>query len=304
VFNSIQRGFADIQEERRMMKTAEDAFNREKTTLLREIDRVKRELKRKKEENESDIATIQGEIARVQTDLSEVNDKLKILREKRELADVLEEDGQIIQVGSSDTNYVALDLGWADGVRKGMKFDVFEVRGGDTKFRKGQVEITKVHAHSSDANILPPKRRNPICPQCGWEAYKPDMRYCIYCALGDNNDEIQPLDEKVSGVLIKPQDPFNPIVRGDKISNPFYYKGRKIHFAYAGEPVVRSRREIELYIKENDGILDDEIKLETDYLVVGTGAHVKEALDKARRLGVKVMQELELYQFFGKEGND
>ncbi|HHN46731.1 MAG TPA: hypothetical protein ENN09_04745 [Planctomycetes bacterium] len=301
MFSSIQRGFADIQDERRKMQTAEDAFKREKQTLMREIERVKRELKRKKEENETDIATIQSEIARVQTDLNEVEEKLRILTERRELADVLEEDGEIITVGPPNTNYVAINLGWADLVRKGMRFDVFETRGSDTRVRKGKIEITSVNARSSDCIVLPAKRRNPLCPQCGWEAEKPDMRNCAYCALGDNNDEVQQLDEKVAGILIAAQDPFHPIVRGDKISNPFYYKGRKVRFAFTGEPVKRSRREIDLFIKEHGGILDPEITLQTDYLVVGTGEHVKDALNKARRFGVKILQEPELYQFFGKE---
>lgn len=304
IYSAMDRGFKDIEDERRMMQTAAEQFESKKNALLREIERVKLELKRKKADHEGDISTLQSEIARVKTDLDEVNEKLRILRNRRQLADVLEEDGKIIQVGSAGTNYVAIDLGWADSVRVGMNFDVFEIRGSGTKVRKGKIQVTKAHAHSSDCNILPPKNRNPICPQCQWEAYSVDMRYCVYCALGDSNDEIQQLEDKVVGVLVKPQDPFNPIIKGDKISNPFYYKGRKVRFSFAGEPVKRSRREIELFIQEQGGILDDDTSLETDYLVVGAGEHVQEALDKARRLGVKVMQEEELYQFFGTESVD
>lgn len=299
-FNAYRQGFVDIEQEDRRLEREKQEFKDAKDRLERDIARVQRELKRKQSEHESEAAFLKADIQKVKRQLAEVEQKLELLRKRRELADVLEEDGKIIAVGRGGTNYVAINLGYSDSVRESMKFDVFEERGSGVKVRKAKIEIVQVHASTSDCTILPPMRRHPVCPQCGWEAYRDDMRYCIYCALGDNNDEVQNLDKRVRGVIVAPQDPFNPIVPGDKISNPFYYKGRQMKFVFAGEPVRRSRREIELFIEENGGILEDEIKLDTDYLIVGTGKRVPDMLKQARAKGVKVMQEEELYEFFGR----
>lgn len=299
-FTTYVREFEDIKREDELLANAEALFKREKADLERELGRVERELKRRKSELEDEIGTLKADIQKVRRLLGDVEEKLRILRERRELADVLEEDGRIIEVGKAGTNYVAIDRGYSDGIRKGLKFDVFQEVGSGVKLRKGKVEVMKVHANSADCTVLPPMRRFPTCPQCGWEGYRDDMRHCIFCALGDNNDEVQNLDRRVRAVLVPPGDIFNPIARGDKISNPFYYKGRRMKFVFAGEPVRRPRREIELFIHEHGSTLEDKVELTTDYLIVGAGPRVPEMLEEARRKGVKVMPEEELYEFFGR----
>ena len=300
VFHTTNRELDEIQREDDLLARAEAGFKKEKAELEREIGRVEKELKRKKSEIESQEADLQAEIQQVKRDLAEVQQKLKLLRERGELEKKLEEDGKIIAVGKGGTNYVSINLGWADGVRKGMKFDVYEERGSGVKIRKAKVELVGVHASTSDCTVLPHLRRRPVCPQCGWEAYREDMRYCIYCALGDNNDEVQNLDRRVIATIVAKKNPFNPIVPGDKISNPFYYQGRQMKFVFAGDPVRRSRREIRLFIQENNSILEDQITHESDYLIVGTGPRVPAMLEEARKKGVKIMQEEELYEFFGR----
>ena len=128
-FTAYQQGFVNIEEEDRLFKDAKEDFKKSKEQLEREIARVKRELKRKQSEHESEVAFLKADIQKVKRQLAEVDQKLELLRKRRELADVLEEDGKIIAVGRGRTNYVSISLGYSDSVRNGMKFDVFEERG-------------------------------------------------------------------------------------------------------------------------------------------------------------------------------
>ena len=89
-------------------------------------------------------------------------------------------------------------------------------------------------------------------------------------------------------------------VEGDYVANPYFSAEEKLTFVFGGDTIRRSLREIKYFIEENDGVLQDELTLETNFLVAGTGPEADRMVKKARELGVKILREDELYGFFGK----
>ena len=58
-----------------------------------------------------------------------------------------------------------------------------------------------------------------------------------------------------------------------------------------------------MFLKENGCTLAPAITLETDFAIVGTGPRVDADMEKARKMGVSVLRESELFDFFGKLGS-
>ncbi len=203
---------------------------------------------------------------------------------------------------------------WA--VEKATRVRTAKEAGADVK---GMVEVVNGRSNSSDAVILPERYRMPVCPQCGWEAYAYDMRFCPFCFLGDSNNEIQPLDESVKIKLNIAENPFEPIQVGDRLSNPFFSPNRPLIFVLGSEMVRRSRQEMKTFIEENGGSVADPIVLlatpeeiqvgiagedilayEVNYLMPGRGSDAERLLKRARELGIRVMREEEVFEFFGE----
>ena len=154
-------------------------------------------------------------------------------------------------------------------VEKAMKVAAAAESGVDIK---GMIEIVNVRSNSSDAVILPERYRMPVCPQCGWEAYEYDAKVCPFCFLGDNNNEVQPLDESIKVKLNKAENPFQPIQAGDRLSNPRFSPNRPLIFVLGSEMVKRSRQEMSTFIEENGGRVVDPIVLLTSAEEIEAGS--------------------------------
>lgn len=220
---------------------------------------------------------------------------------------------KIMGVGVTDT-FSVVGLEWK--IERATEVKPLEELGAVVK---GMIEITKVHRHSSEGVILPERLRNPVCPQCGWEAYDSDMRYCPFCFRGDNDDEVQRLDTTVKAVLNKAQDRFLPILVGDRLSNPYFSPTLELIFVLGSQPVRRTRQHMKAFIEYNGGkVVEAEALLtrpevsaaeitvrevmpyEVNYVVPGKGPDADALLKRARELGIRLMREDDLYEFFGE----
>jgi len=408
----VKGRFRDFRNILDTMKEAREAFENDERTLLEEIRSKNSELARIVEGSEKEEHAIDTEIGNLKSQLTELKARLKIVQaEVMRSKTISDAGGSIIQVGDSNTNFVVVDLGTADRMRKGLKFQVWTPRRGygmgwvkargrnlvkegvlpgdwlvvgrgqeeerypimsvgvsreaekaglglvrstgmDTckilglgiteafsvagmdwhieravevqspeemgVFIKAIIEITKVRAHTSDAVILPQRQRNPVCPQCGWKAYAPDMKYCPFCSLGDDGDEVQPLDATAAGVLGEGQDIFKPIIAGDRISNPFFSPNRPLVFVIGKEPARQPRDHMKKYIESNGGrvvpaadllvrpeeagtdtVVHEVMPYEINYVIPGKGPDREALQTRARSLGVRLMREDDLYEFFG-----
>jgi hypothetical protein len=184
---------------------------------------------------------------------------------------------------------------------------------------RGMIEIAEVRTHTSDAFSIPERKGHPVCPQCGWEAYLEEMSHCPYCFLGDSHNEVQQLDKSVKTVLNKAENAFLPVSVGDRLSNPYFSSNRPLIFVLGSETVRRNRQELKAFIEENGGtVLEPQLLLrrpddlsavpvyfdvqssEVNYLIPGTGPDANNLLKRARELGIRVMREEEIFEFFGE----
>jgi len=411
--NTIRDGFQRIKSVDEAMRQDMSSFESTRKTKEEELRQANERLVAAIAQFEEKEKNLETEIAQIRAKLDEVKLRLKkVQTEALRQKTISDAGGSILQVGDPVTSFAVIDLGLADRVRKGLKFQVwslkrgygmgwvqakgrnfieegvlpgdwlvvgrgaeaqryaivsvgisreaeekglglarlagadtlkiigpgvtesFSIAGVDWKIErvteaknpeelgvevKGMVEVTEVRAHTSDVVILPERRRNPTCPQCGWEAPEPDMKYCPFCFLGDSNNEVQQLDQSVKAVLSQAQNPFLPIVPGDRLSNPYFSPNRPLIFVLGSQPVRRNRQEMKAFIMDNGGrVVDPETLLirpeetlvkdvvlevspsEINYLIPGTGPDADRLLKRARELGIRVMREEELFEFFGE----
>lgn len=102
--------------------------------------------------------------------------------------------------------------------------------------------------------------------------------------------------------ILNTADDLNPITAGDKITSPFYDAGDVPTFVIAGEELANSRYSLEDVRKQIaafGGKVEDKVTTTTSYLVAIKGYEDSEEYKEARKLGITVMREGELYQFIG-----
>jgi hypothetical protein len=245
-------------------------------------------------------------IMKIRAHVATLESKLERMTERRKRLEELHKDGQVL---SSDpkTNLAVVNLGKRHGVRPGMVFDIFEVKRDGKKVRKGKLRLRKVEAQQSFAVVLAACEAPKVCPQCGWSTTDITHLFCPFCLGGedDKEREAQRLAEGSTKDRIVATEFLNPVKKGDHISSPFYLgrlKKKAFSFAVIGRTVDRSRQEIAMFLKENGCSLVASVTLDTDFAIVGTGTNVGQEIEKARKMGVSVIRESELFDFFGKAG--
>lgn len=107
-------------------------------------------------------------------------------------------------------------------------------------------------------------------------------------------------------------DLLDPVLKGDKITNPFFDRERVLRFAFSGDPVRYSQDVIKNTVLEHGGEIHDEVRPTTDYLVIGRvpdrrGANEAELqrireyermMNQAQTYGVRFLREVDLFDFF------
>lgn len=299
------------------IKKAQDAINEEYKGFgtrydekLAQLHEVRGELIREMSKGaDPELLRMLDEAREIEDEIRKLEVKIKRLREEKLRRQTLEADGKIVHADEK-TGTVTIDIGRAAGVRKGMLFDVFEIRRNGDRVRKAKIQVTKLEAEYSTAIVLAAQDPQPFCSNCGWQAYESYMHYCPYCTDGDDTnsdsipDDARKLTPGARELMIVSPDPLNPLAEGDLVSNPFFERGRRYTFALGGTTAFRSRDEIRKFIEAHGSEFQDKLSLSTDVLVVGVGPDVENAVQEARKLGVKVIHERDLFTFWGGEESD
>ncbi|HOX08446.1 MAG TPA: hypothetical protein PK280_18770, partial [Planctomycetota bacterium] len=284
------------------LKTLDEAIRQQQGDL----NKAQQELLDAKAADVGKIATLVNDVSSSQDKLVVLEQKLKRMKERRSRLDQLNEDGQVISA-DAETNLAVVNLGARQGVRPGMLFDVFELKKDGKKVRKAKIRLQKVEDQQSSAVILAARPVPKGCPQCGWSTTALTSLFCPYCRGGEPPalpDVVRLVEGSASMAVIAP-DFLNPVSKGDWISSPFYLGGKNrqvFSFAVAGQPINHSRKEIASFLAENGCKLAEDITIDTDFAVVGTGLNVDEELKRARSLGVSILREQDLFSFFGHIG--
>ncbi len=243
--------------------------------------------------------------------LEAINKKAEVIR-RRSSSVKNEADGNIIALDVAN-RFCVINLGSINNVHRGMRFNVIRWR--KNRWDKiGTVEVNKVGPSTSEAIIIEKPPVKKVCPQTGYVARDPEERYSPYVS-GENNSVVPLIAVTQSDVVS--MSAADPIIKGDSISNPFFDKNKKLKFAFAGEPVLEHSIEVlKNQIQEAGAIMQDNIDIDTDFLVLGrveenTASENGEAsenanknvesfqktMEIANRYGIPIIREVELYDF-------
>lgn len=107
--------------------------------------------------------------------------------------------------------------------------------------------------------------------------------------------EVTRVEEQISTArVLQETDHNDPLLANDYIANPVYSPDKVKGFAIRGDFNRYSKDELKRFIIENGGRYDDELSVNTDYLVAGERSD--EALQQAVKLGISILSEEQLIE--------
>lgn len=107
--------------------------------------------------------------------------------------------------------------------------------------------------------------------------------------------EVTRVEEQISTArILKESDGNDPLLAKDSIANPVYDPDKIKGFAISGDFVHYSKDELRRFIEESGGRFDNELSVNTDYLVAGERAD--NALQQASKLGISILSEEQLIE--------
>ncbi len=223
--------------------------------------------------------------------------ELEKMTAREEIHVGVDEDGTVIE-SDLDSRLAVIDLGSQVGVKKGFRFEVFLIEQGNRRVHKGYLEVRSLEPETATCSILVHMVQMPRCPICGYVAHNRFEQYCPYCSGGETGFGLQRLSGSPKLVEVG-MDRQNPIVAGDYVYNPFFDRDKRLRFAAKGQAVLPekfARDYVIDLVRWHGGIVEDDVSARTDYLIAGKWA--SEDVKKARELGVKVLFQFDLFEFF------
>jgi Zn finger protein HypA/HybF involved in hydrogenase expression len=299
--NELGQAYGDLVKQ---MAALETEIEGEEKKLRDELDALLAE----KAKEHGNVEQFLEKISKLNAEIAILEAKLNRMRERRARLEELREDGKVLSATvDGKVNMAVVNIGKRQGVRPGMVFDIFEVKRDGEKVRKGKLRLREVQSQQSFGTVLAARDIPKFCPKCGWSTTDITHTFCTYCLGGEDEKEREAmrLAEGSTKDRVTAPEFLNPVKEGDFISSPFYLgrlKQKAFTFAIIGQAADRSSQEIGMFLRENGCTLANSITLETDFAVVGLGPNVWQEVDRARKMGVSVIRESELFDFFGQTG--
>jgi hypothetical protein len=277
---------AEYTEERNRLKTIREDLERD----------VRREKLRYDGRYEERVKGRSG----LETEYAQIKEELRRYMVREPLGPDKSYDGVVLTFDIR-TGQVEIDIGERHGVRRGMRFEVFQLRQGERRVHKGYIVVRDVAPELSDCQVFDRDVSLPSCPGCGYTGRLPEERFCPYCAGGGSAAGTK--FQQLSGLSTKTtlgMKQHEPIIVGDLLHNPLFAPGRKLRIAVKGdqENPVHPDFPFQLFVnavRRHGNILDEEVGAQTDLLLAGkfAQAHVR----KARELGLRILHHSEVFNF-------
>lgn len=170
----IQDAIENLKKQRVEAARAVDQAQQELVTELKTEDAERKKVVTGRKDMEE-------KLSKIRYDSEEYKDKLSKVTREVEKPTEYDSDGVVV-FSDPDMNSYTVDVGFEEGAKTGMKFNVYSGRH-NIPVQKGRLLVTDVRAHSSDAILLPPGERPLRDPITGWEATDPKMRYSVYSGV-------------------------------------------------------------------------------------------------------------------------
>jgi len=260
---------------------------------------------------EDDLKTESGKFRQVknyqQSSLDESKSILSDLTQREiEHANLFAEpDGRVL-VSDPVHNTVVVNLGTADGVKNGYRFECYSLRSGNQRASKGYIEVRKAGVNTSDCLIVRRPMDLPKDPLSAYVASEPEAIYSPYQESGKKGASAQLL----TGNAVTVQTGINttdPIVEGDYIINPFFSPGKSYTFYIAGNKDVTNDRqksairykwtEIKSVIEAYGGKVSPVADINVNFIIAQRNPKEDPEFQKGVELGLPVVYEWELFRF-------
>jgi len=231
-----------------------------------------------------------------------------------ERATVLDEEDGTILLADVVHHLVVINLGTADGIKNGYRFEVF-TRRDNKKVHKAFIEVRHADVSKSECMVVRRPVTLPKDPLSDYFAEGPEAIYSPYQESGQKSTSAQVLSGHAKTVM-SGAPKLDPIIEGDLIQNPFYSPRKKYTFYIAGAKEILNDRqksairyrwpEIKATIEAHGGKVATTAEVGVDYIIAqknpkteGTDAE-KAEFQKAVELGIPVIYEWELFRFLDK----
>jgi len=236
--------------------------------------------------------------SRRETQLDQAKDELQKSSQREPSEMDADADGVVLATDLA-TRQIVINVGENQGVKRGMRFEVFRVRQGGRRVRKGFVDVRVVDKETATCYILNQDIHLGRCPSCGYTARLPEEELCPYCTGSGQGLHVQRLSASPKMTVIE-MNPDDPIIIGDKIQNPFFAPGESLKFAVKGEPLSIQYKNEQLLsaIRWHGGAIEAEIGAGTDVLLAGKWAI--EETRRARELGIEILHHYHVFDFLRK----
>ena len=224
------------------MKRAQEGLTITKTHL----ESTQREAKRHLEQAEEMYNIIrrytQTRYYTAEASIKSLRDRLETKDREMRSRDAIFNDtvsGKIIAVDHNEKMAV-VNIGKADGVKRGMVFRVFRVEAGVQK-TLAMFQAAKINPSTTQGYLVYHENIVKLCSQCGYQAQNREMRFCIYCVQGENDSDVVPLvlrdisNEQNKKIL-------NHVLVSDSITHPLFYPGKTFKFTLIGDRVDLENR--------------------------------------------------------------
>jgi NAD-dependent DNA ligase len=107
--------------------------------------------------------------------------------------------------------------------------------------------------------------------------------------------EVTRIEERIATARVLSESDHNdPLLANDYITNPIYNPEKIVGFAVRGDFTHYSKDELKRFIIENGGRYDEELSVNTDYVVAGERCDA--ALEEALRIGISILSEEQLIE--------
>ena len=231
-------------------------------------------------------------------------------------------DGKIVRIDNS-LRVAIVDIGRKQGIKRGMRFNIYRDSGAARRHLKGQLIVKKVHDLISEAFVTyqrglgqnfhltgefidPPKSDvEELIRKAGGVMVAEFGPTVDYIVIGKNPEittisKAQDLrvpylrEHQVTGFLLSP----DTIRMGDVLVNPAFSTHHRERFYFFGDFATRMGT-IKQKVTSYGSIIVKEVDAQTDYLVIGARGLPEErtVIKKANDLGVTIMKEEELLAF-------
>lgn len=229
-------------------------------------------------------------------------------------AEVLNEvDGEVISADVVN-GYCFINLGTADGVQNGYRFEVYMHKDGK-RMRKALIEVRRAGPTKSECIIVRRPVLMPTDPTSLYVASEPEEMYSPYQESGRQGASAQQLTGKPRPVQLG-YNPDYPVIEGDKIQNPFFNKRKALKFYIAGAKDLENGRqksaikygwrEIKAMVEHYGGSVVAAPDVGVDYVIAqknpkeeGTDLE-KAEFQKVLSLGLPIVYEWELFRFLDR----